>query len=434
VETADDDGPVERGSPHPVLELTAAQHQSIAELASSIRNPEPGEDEWKVTLTSSVALGGNYNAFINVTTKCGNPNQTLIVDSGNNTVVVPMVQHDYQSGNTYNAIDATYDDKTNTWVINKGSAYTLIEYSAGIQFDSPCMKVHGPLTIGCAASADTSLARTINMDFFVDITSNVYNFGVGVPKTPDIGLPYPPLGCIREQKGWDYVQFHLSGDTQGNYKCEYNADPESDQAESYLLFINSAKKADDPMKGYTVLDTLNTRIMSVKVNSFKFSAQSYTDTPRRWDYTKDFAGETSLAMLDTGGGGLILSDGQYLLGPVRSNTGPPCWNPWVSKDDDAQKWMTTHPEDVRLLNGTFEITLGDEAGGAFTYTVAGGPYMGNMATAGRDMRYTQYCDHGQYNYDNALNIGGLSFLFMDMVLDIKRQKVGLKRRYPREQT
>ena len=123
--------------------------------------------------------------------------------------------------------------------------------------------------------------------------------------------------------------------------------------------------------------------------------------------------ETKIAMIDTGGGPVLLSDPHsYLLGqgwPEPSLC--PCWT------------QSANSTNCRCIHAKLEFQLQDGAGSA-PYAFAIDTDQLPLPVQGLTLVMCEKNEYMEGNY--GMNIGGISFLFNDLLIDYAKNRVGFK--------
>jgi hypothetical protein len=401
------------GPPRP--ELTDAQRQAIVDRLSKLQSPPPTDDAWEIpVLAFTHADTGNFNFHVQVSTKFMKSEQSCLLDTGNDTLIISGKDAFDKSEKTLEAfVKAEFD--------YSGSPYKLVmpeiipSYSGETpfignnQWNFVCILVEGPITIG---------SQKFSCQFYVNLSSGFTNFGLGLTTHPN-----HVVDCLRGQ-GWKCVEFLLNADSQidqpngaDDVNMYFHTQP------SKLVFYKSTYY----LNKYTMLKLQKTNNMSTKILSLKYTTPAYQAGDMKlqtWEVSKQWSNEeNTIAMLDTGGGPLMYKDTDYdNMRTTQNNV------PWLRGWGLAD--VTLHQKDLRVLNGTFEITLGDEEeGNQFTYTVAAASHLGAMFVGAPDLSYVTYSDTPTVKY-NGINCGGISFLAFDMIIDMENFKVGFKIKSP----
>ncbi|CAK0822950.1 unnamed protein product [Prorocentrum cordatum] len=230
-----------------------------------------------------------------------------------------------------------------------------------------------------------------------------------------------PLKCF-SNAGWKYVEISLAADDETVDNYDQAAHMRLHQARSKIVF----RKAGAIMNEYDAVLRLQKKwIMSTALKSLAFHDAQYNNQ-QSFVVTWPDNNEDTTAMLDTGGGPLIYGAQKDIdkWDGLSSNCPPIYW--WRNTED--KHTLSTSPETVRFLFGDFEVTLADaqDRSKEFTYTIKGRKpqFSGCLGIGGKQMSYVNGDDSGI----DGINIGGISFLFIDMVIDIDNNCAGFRKK------
>jgi hypothetical protein len=325
---------------------------------------------------TTVSLQGNFDASINITYRGAQAGQVvpLLVDSGNTCLIVPKFA-DIAS------------------LPNFSSDYAVLAYNVWEPWQCPANVVRGPICI----PTPSGTYEIPDCVFYACTGPNASgartgNFGTGCIS------PWTSTGGIT-------VQSPLSFDANFAY-AEFNyapagtvltaaSQPNVAQGSSLTLYRSMPP-------GYRTFDIIkNLPWMSLRPRALGIGyVETYWPGPR-----------FSIAMVDTAGGPVFLSDPDGYV--YRSRWPDPVQNPgWVSSPGSLFCQST---ED------NITITLGDQRG-SFTYAIdtSGLP----ASVQGLTLVMCARCFYMMNN--NGMNIGGISALFNNILIDYSSAKVGFK--------
>lgn len=146
---------------------------------------------------------------------------------------------------------------------------------------------------------------------------------------------------------------------------------------------------------------------SLHVKSFKFDH----DGSGKWDVDKSWSADDVGfdAEMDTGGGPIIVANGTDLFIGAKTNALPIGWD----KDPDV------------FLNGIIEIELWDKVSTQpFKYRLEKLPKQDSqkLPPCMIVVRPTEKLN------SHGINVGGLSFLYIDMIMDLEQKRLGLRQK------
>ncbi|HEY3755216.1 MAG TPA: hypothetical protein VGL42_03605 [Opitutaceae bacterium] len=328
---------------------------------------------------STVSKDGTFDAWVDIQFDGGPANQSapMIVDSGNTVLVVPR------------------------WEDIQGlSGYTLLGQVKYGPFNSVDVNVvEGPILIPTQGGG---VLRIPNCIFYAcTCDPRVSNFGVGCVTPWSAGSSNALLaGAPTLQSPLSYlsaypcVEFlYQAGGLFGNI-------PEPVVSGASLLNLYPVVP-----DGYTMMGIFpNYGWMSVAATSLGISGAT-TAWPG--------AAPTAIAMVDTGGGPVFVTDPNNLL----ANGG---WAPAAT----CPSWMDSSTA-CQCIAADLEIELADPNGGTtFFYAIKPGTLPASAQGLTAIMCEENVFLRSQY----GMNIGGLSLLFASVVIDYASNRVGFKLR------
>jgi hypothetical protein len=331
---------------------------------------------------TAVSYSGNFDAYIHIQFQDSSMTH-LLVDSGNATLIVPHWE-----------------------AIENLSGYTVLGTTTE-PWGCPANVVQGPILI----PDSTGGVYTIDNCVFYACTGNnrygprTANFGAGCP-TPWSANPWnvrPGVHVI--------MQAPLSYNTEFPY-AEFLYAPASEMfsdsgelnvSDKSLLVIHRTAPA-----GYTMLNTIHHLAwMSVIPRSL-----SIGNTETQWPGTVP-SGVSPIAMVDTGGGPVFLSDPN---GYVHKTQWPdrvicPAW--------------TSTSRHCKCIRDEIELVL-EDATNSFAYTINTSRLPPSVQGLTAVM-----CEMNRFMMNQqGMNIGGISALFNSILIDYRRPQVGFKPRQP----
>jgi len=335
---------------------------------------------------STVSRVGTFDALIRL--RFGIPGNSvdvqLIVDSGNDTLILP----------SFDAIRA---------LPNFAAEYTILSESIREPYGCPAKLLRGPIVIPTPAGD----FRIENCSFFACTGPNsaqriTYNFGTGwicqwENFTDKHGKAFTVLPPLRiGAKPYRYVEF------------DYAPAPAVMTGGDELKFAGGSimTLTNDPPAGYQMFDIIrgpDAWWMSVKVRSLTIG-QKRTGWPGTGT-------SYPMAMVDTGGGPVLLSDPDGLLYPT-------VWPEQVGLPDWAS---ASAPSLCQAVKDPLEIEIGD-GNDWFSYRID----TTSLPEPVQDLTLVlcKECSFMQGN--RGMNIGGISVLFNYILIDNVLGKVGFK--------
>lgn len=384
---------------HPVALNGAQKTQMNSALAARVRKyalqagtaastgqlAAPGAPPSSYTFPiTTVSMNYNFDAYISV----GFPGADLanapqlIVDSGNSNLIVPRWE-DIAAIPNYQASYQVLGQATEPW----GCPANVVKGPLQL-FDGE----GGPFIIpNCVFYACTGNSQSDN--------SRTANFGTGciAPWTASWSNVPSGLGVtlqsVLSQTAYPYVEFDYAPMAQ--MQLSSTAATASEDSEIHIY--------NTPLAGYQMFDIIpNCEWMSLTPKSL-----SIAGTPTQWPGRA----ASPIAMIDTGGGPVYLSDPNgYLYSSVWPS---PVSNPdWTSSSTLCQS-----------TQAALGISLGDAAG-SYAYVIDNStfpaPAQGLTLVMCENIAYMM----GQ----QGMNIGGISALVNSILIDFKNNKVGFKKK------
>ena len=357
--------------------IAAEQNKAVERLALTelllARAPLP--ESFDIPLTT-VSLGSNFQAHINIRfADTQGPSTPLLVDSGNSSLIVPYYEHIAALSNFH-------------------ARYEVLAENAVEPWGCPAKVLRGPIVI----PTRTGNVFTIPACVFFACTADNPNED---PRTANFGAGWASLwrevGAITMQSpltynsDYPYAEFNYA---PSDKMFAAEAKPFVVAGQSHLTMYRTMPS------DYLTFDILRDCYWM----SLSPRALSIGNTVTAWP--GDIP--SPIAMVDTGGGPVILSDPK---GYVHNRHWPqPVDNPW---------W--TPPDVCQSIKEDLSITVGD-AHGSFSYRV----HMSDMPASVQGLTLVM-CHESQFmRGNNGINIGGLSALFNYILIDYSLGKVGFK--------
>jgi hypothetical protein len=340
---------------------------------------------------TTVSLSGNFDASINVSFRGANggPSDTLLVDSGNNCLIFP---------------DFTPIGQLPGFSDN----YKVLAVDTQEPFGCPACLLRGPIRL------------STERDGFYDIEDCVFyactgpnpsdgtytaNFGAGCLKPRELGTnnPISPLSSIPE---YPYAEFDYAPSRQIN---------EAGTGPTIVgnSFLNLYKSPPDDYENRMFEILKGLEWMSLRPKSLEIAGEQ-TNWPGE-------RAETSIAMIDTGGGPVFLSDPDDSL-----------WTREFSTSTGLPGWVAGS-YCCQAVNVDLAITLWDGANGKSLYSYRIEKTALPPPTSGQTLVICKRClymeeTNGKPN--DGMNIGGLSALFNYILIDYVAARVGFKPKPP----
>jgi hypothetical protein len=361
---------------HALLAVAAAPAAALAALAVP-------PSSYSIPITT-VSMNYNFDAYINVGFAGADPANApqLIVDSGNSNLIVPR-----------------WEDITA--IPNYQVSYKIIG-QATEPWGCPANVVKGPIQLFAADGSDFTIPDCI----FYACTGNsssdnsrTANFGTGciAPWTASWSNVPSGLGVtlqpVLSQTAFPYAEFDYAPMDQ----MQLASTAAAASADSMIRIYNTAPA------GYQMFDLItNCEWMALAPKSLSI-AGAQTQWPGNVP--------SPIAMIDTGGGPVYLSDPNgYLYQTV--------WPAPVSNPDWASS--STLCESTQAVLG---IALGD-ASGSYSYVIDNSTFP--LPAQGLTL---VMCENNAYMMgQQGMNIGGISALVNSILVDFRNNKVGFKKK------
>jgi hypothetical protein len=386
---------------HPPV-LTTQTHKDLFKTASALiaekRHQSHSARSQVVAETPSVrvplttvSLSGMFDAYINISFRGANgaPSASLLVDSGNNCLILP----------DYAAIGSLPGFSDN---------YKVLAFDISEPFGCPACLVRGPIRLSTESNTFYDVEDCV---FFACTGPNpadgsyTANFGTGCLEPRKLGGddPISPLGAIPDHP---YAEFDYAPARQ---VIEPGAGP--------IIIGNSF------LNLYKILpnDYQNRMFAIVKGSnwmSLRPATLAIAGKETKWPGA---LADTSIAMVDTGGGPVFLSDQKKYLWAEDFQT-PSALPSWISGSYGCQ-----------AINEDVAITLRDGVDPETTYSYRIEKAKLPPLAAGQTLVICKTC---LYMWDtqgipnDGMNIGGLSALFNYILIDYVAAKVGFKAKPP----
>jgi hypothetical protein len=393
LETADDFAAIAGA----LTSLTDARRQSIARPSAAVTPTSTIE----IPL-STISRDSNFDALIHVRfvgapdsrSLClwngfeapGNPAPCLLVDSGSSSLIVP----------DFACIEKLPNFNVNYQVLTKKD---ICE-----PFGCPAKLVKGPIEI----LTRTKWHRIENCVFYACTGLNrdnkrTANFGLGwisppwPTNVPEVPTVMPPLAY---DTSYPYVDVSYAPATA------VLASGRTLKVDGQSALVLRKSGPDDSYHMFDIIKQL--AWMSVGVRSLSIGATK-TDWP---DVTE--GQQSPIAMIDTGGGPVFLSDPAGKIYPKHWPSQVPCPT-WI-----ADGSITCQAIEDPL---TIELGQGDRV---FSYRIDTKPLPEQVR--GLTLVMCENCSYMRNN--NGMNIGGISALFNHILIDYLHGKVGFKTKTP----
>jgi hypothetical protein len=329
---------------------------------------------------TTVSLNSNFDAYINVGYRGGSGASltSLLVDSGNSSLIVP----------DYNVVAG---------LPNFGSDYAILVDSIQEPWGCPAKILRGPIQIPTQSGDVYEIQGCV---FYACTDANqdgvrTANFGTGCIS------PWPAIGAFT-------IQSPLSYNTTYPY-AEFNYAPAATVMaigkQPNTVGGSSLTLYQTMPPGYESFDIIkDCAWMSLIPRALTIGT---TKTAWPGDYP------SPIAMVDTGGGPVFLSDPEgYIYSASWPEKVPS--PPWTSSSDCCQS-----------VKDDLFIVLGDR-NGSFSYRVDAT----NEPPSVQGLTLVMCKDCSYMMGNQGMNIGGLSALFNFIVIDYSLARVGLKSKQP----
>lgn len=330
---------------------------------------------------TTVSLASNFDAMIHITYPGrSGPAVELMVDSGNSSLIVPG-----------------YADIARLPTF--GHAYRVLARDVSEPWGCPANILQGPIQI---PMKDGGVYTIANCVFYACTGPNpngaepTRNFGTGWIS------PWPASGAITLQSPLSYdANFRFAEFRYAPASQLLSAAATPDINQSSVLNLYKAMPS-----GYRTFEIMrNCNWMSLAPKSLKIG-----DRVTGWPGAR-----ASIAMIDTGGGPVFLSDPDNFL---YSKLWPdPASNPAWAGPPGSQSCQSTFD--------SLTIEVGDD-NGSYSYTID----TSQLPAPVQGLTLVM-CEKCYYMMDSdGMNVGGISALFNDIVVDYAAGKVGLKPKGP----
>jgi hypothetical protein len=329
---------------------------------------------------STVSLATSFDAYVSISYPGADENfsVSLLVDSGNSSLIVP-----------------NFSDLAG--LPSFSNNYTVLQYGVREPWGCPACIVKGPIRL----FAEDGIYDVPNCVFYACLGPNdsgelTANFGVGCLGLPKVGDEIqPPLAFIDDYRRaeFDYAPAAQRFAAKGSLMISGG---------SFLTLYK------DVPNNYKMFDIVkNQEWMSLRPKSL-----SIGNVLTKWP--GDLALE-SIAMIDTGGGPVFLSDPKDHVWPSDWPRPAPVPPPsWLDGEYSCQ-----------AIAESLSITLSDEKS-SFSYRIDRAKLPASVQGLTLVM-----CKHCHFMMSqNGMNIGGLSALFNYILIDYASAKVGFKSKPP----
>jgi hypothetical protein len=352
--------------------------------------------DWLEIPLTTVSLDSSFDSYVSIGFKGAaqlTPHQ-LVVDSGNSTLIVPYWE-DLHALPNY--------------------AQDYEEILVGVQEPWGCQAniMRGPVNLQTTSGATYTIEDCLFFACTADLPPNADGTPADPPRTANFGTgclnPWP-VSTYKFADGSDIIlKSPLSYDAAYAYaEFDFAAAPDvhddtgqAKAAGGSFLRLYKACPA-----GYQLFDILpGYDWMSLRPKSLKIAGQA-----TQWPGNQ----QPSIAMIDTGGGPIFLSDPNgYLYNRVWPN---PVDNPG---------WVTDPPPVSVQCESTKDVVtveIGDGTARSYTYTVDTSAFPATVQGLTLVM-----CELNQYMRNNyGMNIGGISALVNSILIDYADSRVGFK--------
>jgi len=371
------------------MQLTEEEMKKVQAVAKT-RPPFLGEtsnQQDNIILMTGVSKKNNFAALVDVYVQ--ETSFSLLADTGNDSLIFP-----YPTG------IAIQDPETGEYSPKYPDLYKIVDANAHNNWHEPSLLMRGPVKLGW---------QTFYADFFV-VTAP----GPDQQRHANLGLNFmskfqsvtPPM----QSAGWNYMAIELNADeTEGMPLLSESFRVHQVPSKLHLTMSDAVV-----VSPWSMMSLQSYPVAAVKLQSIRFDR---TLGSRPWDVDMENIPYECVAFVDTGGGMILASfresDDPFLK--LESNAKKPeTWTP-----------VSPTPGELRLLHGLCEMDLTDSTGTAvFTVRVPDCHTPDCMLVSAPGLSYL----NGKY----GVNIGGLSFLYMRAIFDIKGGKVGFVARQPTE--
>jgi hypothetical protein len=359
-------------------DLLRSRLSSIADRLLAARLPQIAGAGVSLDIPlTTVSLASNFDAYINIQYRGAPANVSvpLIVDSGNFSLIVP----------DYGVIAA---------LPNFSTDYAVLADDVAEPWGCPARIMRGPIEIPTQSGGVYEIPNCL---FYACTAANASgdrtaNFGVGCIS------PWIPANNITIQAplsynpAYPYAEFNYA---PANQVLAATSDPLIAEGSSLTLY-NAIPQ------GYQMFDIVkNLMWMSLIPRSLSIGG-----TVTAWPGTIP----SPIAMVDTGGGPVFLSDPNGYI--YETN-----WPDAVP----SPAWTSSGSVSCQSIKDDLAIALGDESS-SYAYRID----TANFPTSVQGLTLVM-CELCYYMMGNqGMNIGGLSTLFNYILIDYAAEKVGLK--------
>jgi hypothetical protein len=333
---------------------------------------------------TTVSMNYNFDAYINVGFAGADPASApqLLVDSGNSNLIVPRWEEIAAIPN-YQASYRVLGQATEPW----GCPANVVKGPIQL-FDSngSAFTISDCIFYACTGDSPSEHSRTANFG-----TGCIAPWSASSSNVPSgLGVTLQP---VLSQTAYPYVEF----DYASMERMQLASKAATASADSAIRIYNT------PPSGYQIFDIIpNCEWMSLTPKSL-----SIAGSPTQWPGNA----ASPIAMIDTGGGPVYLSDPQGYLYP--GSWPSPVSNPeWASSSTLCQS-----------IQAVLGIVLGDSAG-SYAYVIDNSTFP--VPAQGLTL---VMCENNAYMMgQQGMNIGGISALVNSILIDFRNHKVGFKKR------
>lgn len=328
---------------------------------------------------TSVTLDYNFDALLSVSIASQPPIATIF-DTGNTSLILP----------DFEAFRDAPEFKQNYRILK--------DKDLKEPFGCPAVLIKGP--VGFAA---TTGSYVIPDCVFFACTGprssdgeRTSNFGAGVvsrwPAVKDVGPVMPPFAYDQR---YPYLEIDLAPAISSSSPSLFRAKIDR---------LSEIRLHRTPPAGF--------QMFSIVKDSVWMALRPYSVSVGKWRTGWPQQPSEAIAMMDTGGGPIFLSDPTGLLKS-------PMWR----ENGKQPTWSLKDSTDCRFTADPVTIEVGDETS-RFTYTVD----TDHLPDSVKGFTLLR-CERCQYMRDQkGMNIGGLSGLFVKILVDFAGKRIGLKRK------
>lgn len=373
--------PVFKSLPHkaPILntfKYVMAVHNQFAKISGVA----PAAPSFEIPLTT-VSLSCNFDAYINIRFRgeANSASTALLVNSGNSTLIVPDFSHIAS-------------------LANFSADYQILAEATREPWGCPAKILRGPIEIPTKGGDVFSIPNCI---FYACTSTNsqgerTSNFGAGWispwPKAGNVIIQAP----LTYNNAYPYIEFDYAPAT-----TVMTAESQPKIVEGSSLILHQTMPS-----GYTTFEILrNLSWMSLIPRSLTIG-----NTKTSWPGNVP----SPIAMVDTGGGPVFLSDPNGYLYSKK-------WPEQVP----SPSWTSEGSESCQSVKDDLTIALGDGTT-EFAYQIKSD----EMPPSVQGLTLV-ICKNCYYMMENqGMNIGGVSSLFNSILIDYSAGKVGFKSKLP----